>query len=174
MVKRALWIRGASPFVHGLVVSGECFLVVRRQRSRPAADTQVHIEPEAAPCQCQGAFCDLDVLTDHWDRPGWTPGRRSYHWFITLGNQPALIDLAQRCQQALASFELDPVAPESLHLTLCRVGFTDEVTEEQARSVAEAARQRVRALGPFQLTVRQTDGGAVPNVNFKDAIKDKR
>jgi len=109
------------------------------------------------------AFCDLDVLTDHWDRPGWTPSRRSYHWFITLGNQPALIDLAQRCQQALAAFELDPVAPESLHLTLCRVGFTDEVTEEEARSVAGAARRRVGTPGPLRLTVGPLTGspGAV-------------
>jgi len=109
------------------------------------------------------AFCEVDVLTDHWDRPDWPPGRCSYHWFITLGDQPALIDLAQRCQQALVAFGLDPVAPESLHLTLCRVGFTDEVSEEQARFVAEAARQRVGAPGPLRLTVGPLAGspGAV-------------
>jgi 2'-5' RNA ligase len=104
------------------------------------------------------AFCEVDALTDHWDRPGWPPGRRSYHWFITLDDQPALIDLAQRCQQALAAFELDPVAAESLHLTLCRVGFTDEMTEEEARSVAEAARRRVGTPGPLRLTVGPLTG----------------
>ncbi len=109
------------------------------------------------------AFCAVELLHNHWDRRGWTPGRRSYHWFITLGDQPALIDLAQRCQRALAGFELDPVAPESLHLTLCRVGFTDEVTEEQARFVAGAARQRVGAPGSLRLTVGPLAGsrGAV-------------
>jgi len=40
------------------------------------------------------AFCAVDLLRNHWDRPGWTPGRCSYHWFITLDDQPALIDLA--------------------------------------------------------------------------------
>jgi 2'-5' RNA ligase len=104
------------------------------------------------------AFCELDVLTDHWGRPGWTPGRRSYHWYITLADQPALIDLAQRCQQALAAFELDPVPPESLHLTLCRVAFTDEVTEDAARSVADAARRRVGTPGPLRLTVGPLTG----------------
>ena len=109
------------------------------------------------------AFCAVDLLHNHWDRPGWTPGRRSYHWFITLGDQPALIDLAQRCQHALAAFGLDPVPPESLHLTLCRVAFTDEVTEEQARFVAEAARRRVGTPGPLRLTVGPLAGsrGAV-------------
>jgi len=109
------------------------------------------------------AFCEVDVLTDHWGRPGWTPGRRSYHWYITLGDQPALIDLAQRCQQALAAFELDRVAPESLHLTLCRVGFTDEVTEKEARSVAEAARRQVGTPGSLRLIVGPLTGspGAV-------------
>jgi 2'-5' RNA ligase len=109
------------------------------------------------------AFCEVDVLTNHWDRPGWPPGRCSYHWFIALDDQPALIDLAQRCQHALAAFGLDPVAPEFLHLTLCRVGFTDEVTEEQARSVAEAARQQVGGPGSLRLTVGPLAGspGAV-------------
>ena len=108
-------------------------------------------------------FCAVDLLHNHWDRPGWTPGRRSYHWFITLDDQPALIDLAERCQEALAAFELDPVAPESLHLTLCRVAFTDEMTKEEARSVAEAARQRGGAPGSLRLTVGPLAGsrGAV-------------
>lgn len=104
------------------------------------------------------AFCELDVLTDHWARPSWTPARRSYHWYITLADQPALIDLARRCQQALAPFALDLVAPKSLHLTLCRVGFTDDVTEEEARSLAKAARRRVGTLGPLRLTVGPLTG----------------
>ena len=104
------------------------------------------------------AFCEVDVLTDHWGRPGWTPGRRSYHWYITLADQPALMDLAQRCHQALAAFALDPVPPDSLHLTLCRVAFTDEATEEEARSVAAAASQRVGTPGPLRLTVGPLTG----------------
>ncbi|MGH2771254.1 MAG: 2'-5' RNA ligase family protein, partial [Actinomycetota bacterium] len=80
-------------------------------------------------------------------------GRRSYHWFITLSDQPALIDLARRCQQALAALQLDPVPPEALHLTLCRVAFTDQITATQARSVAEAARRRAGGLSPLRLGV---------------------
>ncbi|MEA2589097.1 MAG: hypothetical protein QOH66_2024 [Actinomycetota bacterium] len=126
------------------------------------------------------AFCDIDVLTDHWGRSGWTRGRRSYHWYITLADHPALVDLAQRCQQALAAFELDPVAPESLHLTLCRVAFTDEMTGEEARSVAAAARQRVGTPGPLRLTVGPLTGspGAIrftvspwePLMNLNDRL----
>jgi 2'-5' RNA ligase len=106
------------------------------------------------------AFCQVDALRDHWDRPGWTPGRRSYHWFLTLADQAPLIELAQRCQQSLAAFGFDLVASEALHLTLCRVGFTDQVTERDARSVAEAARRRGADYGLLRLIVGPLAGSS--------------
>jgi 2'-5' RNA ligase len=129
---------------------------VNEQQSRSGFPEDLPLfpsDPAVIAAHDWNAFCEVDALHDHWDRPGWTPGRRSYHWYITLGHQPALIDLVQRCQQQLAAFELDPVPPESLHLTLCRVGFTEEVTQQEARSVAEAARRRVGGLGPLRLAV---------------------
>ncbi len=109
------------------------------------------------------ALCEVEALTNHWDRPGWKPGRRSYHWFIAFADQLALITLAQRCQQALAALRLDPVPPEALHMTLCRVAFWDQITTTQARSVAQAARRRADGLAPLRLTVGPLAGsrGAV-------------
>ena len=28
-------------------------------------------------------FQRLDFMGNHWERPGWAPGRRAYYWYIT-------------------------------------------------------------------------------------------
>jgi 2'-5' RNA ligase len=92
-------------------------------------------------------------MTSHWERPGWQPGRRSYHWLLTFGDEPALSGLAHRCQQALRHLPLDLVPLDSLHLTLRRVGFTDELAPQRANAVAQAAADRCRGLPPFPLAI---------------------
>lgn len=119
----------------------------------PAHLPQSLIDPDVIADHDWRALCEVEVLTNHWDRPGWRTGRRSYHWFVTLGDQPALVDLGQRCQEALAPLRLDLVPASSLHLTLCRVGFTDQVTPAQARAIAAAARRRAGGLGLLRLTI---------------------
>ena len=99
------------------------------------------------------AFYQLPTMTNHWERPGWQPGRRSYHWLLAFHDEPALVDLANRCQQALRHLPLDPVPLDSLHLTLLRVGFTDELAPQRVDAVAQAVADRCGGLPVFPLAV---------------------
>jgi 2'-5' RNA ligase len=103
----------------------------------------------------------LDRLTEHWYwRPGWRQGRRFYTWHITFDGQVALYDLARRIQAGLDVPGLDPVPMEGLHLTMQGLGFTDEVSHDDAEKIVEAARTRCAAVRPFQLTLGPVDPDA--------------
>lgn len=112
-------------------------------------------EPELPPEQQDWYhFQQLTQLTNHWQRPGWTDGRASYHWLLTLNNEPELAALARQCQASLSDLPiLDLVPPDTLHLTLQRVGFTDEVDSAQLQAVAEETAQRCADLAPFELHI---------------------
>jgi 2'-5' RNA ligase len=99
------------------------------------------------------AFRQVTTMENHWQRPGWTPGRRSYHWMLSFHGAENLQRLAARCQAQLPASIFDPVPLDALHLTLDRVAFTDEVTSETVRAVADAAVPRVRAMAPLYLSV---------------------
>ena len=86
------------------------------------------------------AFLRLGYLNDHWQRPGWTPGLRSYHWMLIVPDDAADVRvLAATCQAAIAQPELDPVPLDALHVTVGRIGFTNEVTADTATDVAGEA-----------------------------------
>lgn len=105
-------------------------------------------------------YAQLGQLVNHWDRPGWTPGRHSYHWLIGL-DDGALRELAAHCQAQLADLsQLDPVPLSSLHITLQRAGFADEISRNNALAIAEAARELCRSLSPFVLRVGPLAGSA--------------
>jgi len=96
-------------------------------------------------------YSQLEQLINHWDRPGWTPTRHSYHWLIAL-DDPALQRLVERCQAGLGDLPmLDLVPLSSLHVTLERVGFADELTEDEACVTAgmttELCRETARLRG---------------------------
>lgn len=109
-------------------------------------------------------YQSLERLTNHWQRPGWSGGRRSYHWLISFADAPELHVLAARCQTRLQDFPtLDLVPLTSLHVTLQRAGFTDEMSQTQAEAIAEAARKRATHLRPMTLRIGPLAGspGAV-------------
>jgi hypothetical protein len=80
-------------------------------------------------------------LGDHraW-RPEWTPERPRLLWYLTFEDQPAVRDLAAPTSAALAETSADVIPPRWLHLTLCDIGFADEVDPagviEAAKAVA--------------------------------------
>lgn len=106
-------------------------------------------------------YRQLSTLVNHWDRPGWTDGRRSYHWIVRFDDCPAVRALAARCQDQLRHLPtLDLVPATSLHLTLQRVGFTDQITTADAHAVAAAAREQYAAMPPVTTTIGPLAGSA--------------
>lgn len=85
------------------------------------------------------AFLHLHQMQNHWDRPGWHPGRRAYYWMLTFPGGCDLARSAKRNQQALAALEMDPVPEDGLHITLARVGAIDVVTRARVADLASCA-----------------------------------
>lgn len=110
------------------------------------------------------AFRGVQQMHDHWRRPGWTTGRRSYHWLLTAPSDAEDVRrIAAACQAGIAGPDLDPVPLDALHVTVGRIGFTDEVTIETAAAVAAEAVKECADLGPIELLVGPLAGsrGAV-------------
>jgi 2'-5' RNA ligase len=102
-----------------------------------------------------------DELKNHWDRPGWSDGRRSYHWMLTFEDATELQELATRCQATLRDIPtLDMVPPKSLHITLQRAAFTDEVSKHTALAIADAAAEACAAIPPLVVRVGPLAGSA--------------
>lgn len=99
-------------------------------------------------------FRQLTQLTNHWQRPGWTGDRRSYHWLLTFDNEPELAALARQCQTSLSDLPvLDLVPSDTFHLTLQRVGFTDEVNRTRLQVLADTTARRCTDLASFTLRI---------------------
>ena len=99
-------------------------------------------------------FQHLDYLGNHWQRPGWAKGRRSYHWLLTFEHAPGLHALAAQCQAPFRDHpQFDLVPLDGLHLTLQRVAFTDELPVSSLPAVLAAVKQRCQGMAPFQLRI---------------------
>ncbi|WP_406354250.1 2'-5' RNA ligase family protein [Streptomyces sp. NBC_00658] len=96
-------------------------------------------DPVAIAAHDWAAFSTLDEMADHWSRPGWSDGSRAYYWMLAFPDEPELIALALRCQEALEPLGLDPVPADGLHITLTRVGTPDTVTPAQLESLVRDA-----------------------------------
>ncbi|MEU0518173.1 2'-5' RNA ligase family protein [Streptosporangium sp. NPDC006007] len=96
-------------------------------------------------------------MADHWWwRPGWREGRRFYTWHLTFGDAPDVHRIAQQYRKGLSSLAgLDLVPNQWLHLTMQGLGFVDEVTEEDARVIAEAAATRLAKIPAFALELNR-------------------
>ncbi|WP_206184752.1 2'-5' RNA ligase family protein [Thermoactinospora rubra] len=92
-------------------------------------------------------------MANHWWwRPGWKSGRRFYTWHITFQNAPDVHRIAQAYREGLAGVPgLDLVPDRWLHLTMQGLGFVDEVAEEDARAIVEAASRRLGNILAFEL-----------------------
>jgi 2'-5' RNA ligase len=101
-------------------------------------------------------------MIDHWNRPGWFPGREAYYWYLTFDSLQ-LARLAKQCQNDLKLSYLDPVPLNSLHLTLPKIGWSDEITDDELRRITETARELCLELRKFRLNVGPLSGsrGAV-------------
>jgi hypothetical protein len=99
------------------------------------------------------AFAALDRMTNHWDRPGWRPGRAAYYWYLSFRDQPEVQALAEQCQAVFDAPHFDLIARTDLHMTVQRVAFTDEVDESDLRRVEETSRTGLSAFGELRFAV---------------------
>lgn len=113
----------------------------------PATPPADHDDPITVAQHDQAAFEQVEQMLCHWDRPH----RRSYHWMITLDQQPRAIELSQRCQAVLPEDGLDLIPPESLHLTVRRFGYIDEVPVAMLDTAVASVGEHCQGTGPFRL-----------------------
>lgn len=112
-----------------------------------------------------------------WWRPGWRVGRRFYTWHLTFEGQEDVQRLALVFQRQLDVPNLDLVPAKWLHLTIQGVGFTDEVSEEDAERIASAAEARCAELEPFTLALgpaRVASEGVVLDVAPAESVHELR
>lgn len=79
---------------------------------------------------------------------------------MTFEDAPQVHQLAAHCQAQLHLPFLDHVPAEGLHLTLHRIGFTDETTPEQVRHILRQARARCADLTAFTIDVGPLAGSS--------------
>jgi 2'-5' RNA ligase len=99
------------------------------------------------------AFEEVDQMVNHWDRPGWHDGRRSYYWILSFGGNTELAAMAQECFQACRGHAFDQVPLDTLHLTIRRIGFTDEIDPDTLDAIAGKVETLCSELDGFTLGV---------------------
>jgi hypothetical protein len=99
------------------------------------------------------AFAALDRMTNHWDRPGWRPGRSAYYWYLSFRDQPAVQALAGQCQAVFDAPYFDLIARTYLHMTVQRVAFTDEFNESDLLRLEETTRRALSTFGELRFAV---------------------
>ena len=98
---------------------------------------------------------EVEEFDDHrqW-RPEWTQDRTCLYWYLTFHDQPAVAGLAHRVGARLGQITaVDPVPDPWLHLTLCDVGFLDEVEPQRLEAMSEAVAEVLRHTPPLHVTL---------------------
>lgn len=95
------------------------------------------------------------TMANHWWwRPGWNTGRSFYTWHLTFEDAPEVQQLAAEYRAALADVPgLDLIPDPWLHLTMQGLGFVGEVSEAEARKIADEAAERLAAIPAFNLAL---------------------
>ncbi|WP_161784518.1 hypothetical protein [Actinokineospora spheciospongiae] len=99
------------------------------------------------------AFIQLDSMENHWSRPDWPEGRRSFHWMLSFHSDTVAQELAGQCQAKLARPELDLVPLDALHITIGRVAFIDKLSRRVIRQLIDAASEQCATLTAFDLSL---------------------
>lgn len=98
---------------------------------------------------------EVEVFDDHhrW-RPEWTEDRACLYWYVTFAEQPAVAELADLASGRLGTLPgFDAVPSSWLHLTLCDIGFLDEVDGSRLEAMTEAVAEELRIGHPLDVTL---------------------
>ena len=86
-------------------------------------------------------------------RPDWQPERSCLYWYLTFPDDLLTDVLDPDGLEAVEEADwLHPVPPRWLHVTLCDVGFADELDPEAVQDVVDAGRVPAAATGQLELT----------------------
>jgi hypothetical protein len=106
------------------------------------------------------AFKSLTHMKNHWDRPPWWPGRQAYYWYLTFSSNSELRSLSEHCQRVIEAPYLDLVPLDDLHMTICRVGFEDELGPDELDAVVATASEKFQSMSPFEILIGPLAGSA--------------
>ena len=105
-------------------------------------------------------FASLSQLINHWQRPGWEPGKRVYFWYLTFGDNIELRDITLDCQAKLAAPYLDAIDPADLHMTLDPIALETDLNDEDVRLVESCAEIVCGSIPPFKIAVGPLAGSS--------------
>jgi 2'-5' RNA ligase len=100
-------------------------------------------------------FRNIQRLADHWARP---VGPRAYYWYLTFECVSDLHSLVKRCQHAISFPHYDLTSSTDLHLTLDRIAFEGDVTQNDLRAIEAAATRACQKVAPFDITIGALGG----------------
>ncbi|WP_018349131.1 2'-5' RNA ligase family protein [Longispora albida] len=91
------------------------------------------------------------TVVNHWtELPRWSPGRALYSCYLTFAGHPALHQLIDTYQTALADLpNLDLILPQWRHMTIQGITFTDELTEKEMSAIEAAVRKELSHVPPL-------------------------
>ena len=98
-------------------------------------------------------------MEDHFTAKPWPDGFSAYYWYLTF-EDAELVSLAQHCQKSLSSYGLHPVPLSSLHMTLCRVGAADTISDTAIAVVASSAVEALDRIDSFEIEVGPLAGSS--------------
>jgi 2'-5' RNA ligase len=92
-------------------------------------------------------------LEDHrrW-RPEWSGERQCLYWYLAFDEDRLATALGRPLLDAVAEVDwLDPVPPRWMHLSLCEVGYVDELSDDAAARVSAEALRTFEDSPPLRL-----------------------
>lgn len=106
------------------------------------------------------AFLALDTVESHWDRSPWPAGARRLYWYLTFEGNADLTRLATECQRGISELRYDAVPDDGLHLTMLRIGPTEDRAGSRLEQLLSQAEASCAAIEPFDIEIGPLSGSA--------------